>query len=85
MVKVLNAGKARGPFLGTCARNIWYISALADVDLQYEHILGRDNTVADLLSRWQFSEQNVRQLEQFIENPVWLPVNVTMLEVDYNL
>ena len=61
VVKVLNAGKARDPFLGACAHNVWYMSALAAVDLQYEHILGRDNPVADLLSRWQFSQQNVIQ------------------------
>ena len=35
VVKVLNAGKARDPFLGACARNIWYI------DLQYIHVLGK--------------------------------------------
>ena len=29
------------------AIKIWYISALADVDLQYEHVLGRNNTMAD--------------------------------------
>ena len=85
VVKVLNADKARDPFLGTCARNVWYISALADLDVQYEHILGRDNSVADLLSRWQFSEQNISQLQQFIQNPVWLPVNIGMLEVDYSV
>ena len=85
VVKVLSAGKARDPFLGACARNVWYIAALADIDLQYEHILGRDNTVADLLSRWQFTQENVIQLQQFIENPVWLPVSINMMEVDYSL
>ena len=85
VVKVLKAGKARDPFLATCARNVWYISALADIDLQYEHILGRNNTVADLLSRWQLIPQNIVQLHQFIANPVWLPVDIKMLEVDYNI
>ena len=85
VVKVLNAGKARDPFFGTCVCNVWYISALADVGVQYAHILGRDNSVADLLSRWQFSEQNVAQLQQFIQNPIWLPVNIGILEVDYSV
>ena len=78
VVKVLNAGKARDPFLRACACNIWYISALADIDLQYVHVLGKNNTVADLLSRWQYSEQNVIQLKQFIDNPVWLPVDYAL-------
>ena len=85
VVKVLKAGKARDPFLATCARNVWYLSALADIDLQYEHILGRNNTVADLLSRWQLIPNNMVQLHQFIPNPVWLPVSINMLEVDYNI
>ena len=33
IVKVLNAGKARDPFLGACARNVWYMAALSDIDL----------------------------------------------------
>ena len=85
VVKVLKAGKARDPFSATCARNVWYLSALADIDLQYEHILGRNNTVADLLSRWQLIPNNMVQLHQFIPNPVWLPVSINMLEVDYNI
>ena len=85
VVKLLSAGKAKDPFLGTCARNVWYISALADIDLQHEHILGKHNTVADLLSRWQFTQQNIVQLHQLIENPVWLPADISMLEVDYTL
>ena len=30
VVKVLNAGKARDPYLGACARNVWYMAALSD-------------------------------------------------------
>ena len=83
VVKVLNVGKARDPFLGACARNIWYLAAMADVELQY--VLGKNNTVADLLSRWQYSEQNVAHLQEFIQNQIWLPVDVSMLEVDYTI
>ena len=85
VVKVLNAGKARDAFLGACAHNIWYLAATADISLQYVHVLGKDNTVADLLSRWQYSEQNVAHLHQFIQNPIWQSVDVAMLDVDYTL
>ena len=33
VVSVLRSGKARDPFLGACARNIWYLSALQDVEM----------------------------------------------------
>ena len=82
VVKVLNAGTARDPFLGPCAHNIWYIPALADIGF---HVLGKNNTVADLLSRWQYCEQNVVQLKQFIDKPVSLPVDISMVLLDHNL
>ena len=85
VVKVLSAGKARDPYLGACARNIWYMAALSDIDLQYVHVLGKNNVVADLLSRWQYSLANVVQLETLVKNPVWLPVSVEMLEIDNKL
>ena len=85
VVKVLSAGKARDPYLGACARNVWYIAALADIDLQYVHVLGKNNVVADLLSRWQNTVANVNQLQALISDPVWLPVSVDMLEIDHTL
>ena len=59
VVKVLNAEKARDPFLGACAHKGWYMAALSDIDLQYAHVLGKNNVVADLLSRWQYIFENV--------------------------
>ena len=51
VVTVLRNGKTRDPFLAACARNIWLESARSDIDIQYGHIRGVDNKVADLLSR----------------------------------
>ena len=50
------------PFMGACARNIWYVNALSDMDIQYVHIRGLYNTVADLLSRWTDSHKDVTEL-----------------------
>ena len=36
-VSALRSGRTRDPCLGACARNIWYVSALADMDLHYAH------------------------------------------------
>ena len=54
VVTVLKNGNTRDPFLAACACNIWLESALSDIctDLQYGHIRGVDNKVADVLSRW---------------------------------
>ena len=85
VVKVSSGGKARDPFLGACARNAWYLAALADVQLQYTHVLGKNNCVADLLSRWNNSQANIHLLHSLVPNAVWLPTDVTFTDVDYTI
>jgi hypothetical protein len=38
--------------LQAIAHNIWLLAAVFDMRLQFEHIAGKNNGVADLLSRW---------------------------------
>ena len=85
VVTVLRSGRARDPFLGTCARNIWYVSALSDMDIQYVHIRGLDNRVADLLSRWTGSHKDVSELYASVQDPIWVPVDLKMLDIDPEL
>ena len=82
VVSVLRSGRARDPYLGACARNIWYVSALADMDLQYAHIRGLDNGVADLLSHWTGSPSDFSQLLSQVQDPVWVQVSATLLDID---
>ena len=51
VVQVVTSGKTRDPILGACIRNIWLLSAVLDMDLRIQHIRGKKNIVADLLSR----------------------------------
>ena len=60
VVTVLNTGKTRDFFLAACARNVWYVTAVSDIDTHFSHIRGVDNTVADALSRWQGNPQQVQ-------------------------
>ena len=85
VVQVLHLGRTKDPFLGTCARNIWLEAARCGVDLAYKHVLGQNNVVADLLSRWGNTPQNWAQLLRHVNNPVWLPVQLSMLNVDNNI
>jgi hypothetical protein len=50
-VHVLHPGRGSDPVLHSIARNIWLLQAVLDFDLEFRHIPGRHNTVADLLSR----------------------------------
>ena len=65
VVHVLNTGRTKDPYLGACARNVWL-----DVDLQYIHVMGKDNRAADLLSRWQNTCHNHKEPQTLIGNPV---------------
>ena len=85
MVTVLKSGKTRDPYLAACARNIWFESALADIDLQYAHIRGVDNKVADVLSRWKGSIEQTQWLQSQVGMPIWLSVSYQLLELDPEL
>ena len=61
------------------------MSALADTDLHYAHIRGLDNGVADLLSRWTGSPQDVSKLLLQVQNPVWVPVDIQLLDIHVEL
>ena len=71
-VEVLTSGKARDQIMATCARNIWLLCSLFNVHSSVHHISGKDDDVADLLSRWTGSQQNLYQLSTFISDPVWM-------------
>ena len=85
VVKVLKSGRARDPLLAACARNIWYLAALADVNIQYIHVLEKHNRVADLLSRWTGSWQDNCSLNDLIGPHVWVKTSLDLLEVDNTL
>ena len=85
VVTVLRSGKTRDPYLGACARNILYVCALADIDIQYVHVRGLDNRVADLLSRWTGTQNSFAELYKYIQDPMWIPVDKVLLELDPEL
>ena len=51
VVQVVKNGKTRDPFLALCIRNIWLQTAIYDVHLIVEHVAGKENRIADTLSR----------------------------------
>ena len=82
VVTVLKSGKTRNPCLAACSRNIWYASAMSDMDIQYAHIRGSENGVADTLSRWQGTQDQVSYLYSNVKQPIWLPVSYEMFDLD---
>ena len=67
------------------ARNINMLLAVEDIELQVIHILGSDNKVADLLSRWSITTNPNEKLQEFIENPLWLTLSTDILNLDWSI
>ena len=56
VVEVLTSGKTKDNFLATCARNVWLICAIFNIQIRVWHIPGKSNHIADLLSSGQLSK-----------------------------
>ena len=52
--------------MATCVRNIWLLAALYNVTIVTSHVYGSHNTVADLLSRWHNTVNNIEKLHAFM-------------------
>ena len=84
-INVLTSGRAQDPYLSACARNIWYVAALHDLDVYYVHVMGKINVVADLLSRWSFTEDNYVKLPLHVQDILWVQVFHDMLHLSDEL
>ena len=85
VVQLLTSGGTRDPILSTCVRNIWLLSALYNITVQFSHIAGVHNTVADLLSRWTNSRQDFKALNAHIPNPVWMNVHIDLTLLNHHI
>ena len=79
VVSVLRYGKTREPILAAYGRNIRMLAACFDIELFPIHIPGIQNSVADLLSRWDATPLNIQVLQQYMSCPIWMPVSHDML------
>ena len=86
VVQVVNSGKTRDAFLQACTRNIWFITATHDIDLQIEHIQGHKNVIADALSRI-YSPKGITQKMLNILNSdfVWDDITIHYFNLDLHL
>ena len=78
VVEVFTFGRAKDAILATCARNIWLLTAMKNVNVVVSHIKGTDNTVADLLSRWKATPDNVNKFNKLIECPLWINTHIDL-------
>ena len=86
VVQVVGSGKTKDPYLAACLRNLWLLTATHDIELIVEHIQGKKNVVADLLSRLYSSEITDIQLLSYLKNNyIWDKVSIDDLKVDFTI
>ena len=84
VVSSLSSGRSWDSFLATVARNVWLITATYDIELVVNHIPGKDNGLADSLSRWYGGTLRQDTITQLLSYQ-WSPVTSPMLELDLNI
>ena len=85
VVEVLQKGRARDATLALMDRNVWLICALFNIQILVCHIPGKDNTLADLLSRWQFSAANYTQLLEILPQPIWVQTHIDLTLLNHDI
>ena len=53
MVDAYTYHRIQDPFLMACVRSVWLICAVNNIKLQVDHVRGKENIYADILSRRQ--------------------------------
>ena len=78
VVEVMASGRTRYQILGACSRNIWMFAVLYNISIHVEHIAGKTNVVAYLLSRYLFDNNAWNKLLIYLDYPVWIPTNIDL-------
>ena len=66
VVEVLTSCETRDDTLVTCAQNVWLLLAMYNISIHIVHIPGKQNVVADLLSRYQFDQKSLDILKSYV-------------------
>ena len=85
VVEVLTFGRARDPVTATCTRNIWLLATMFNVNIIVSHIKGLDNSVADLLSRWHQTADNLQKVHSYIESNIWVDTHLDLTLFNYDI
>ena len=74
-----------GKWLAIYFKNIWLITSTYDITMTVTHIAGRKNTIADLLSRWDKTQNNTTKLGELVRNADWQQVPENMFDVNLEI
>ena len=85
VVCVLTTGRTKDAILASIARNIQLEIAQFDINLKTVHITGKNNQIADCLSRWFLDKNSQKIVLEAIENPIWYHVPRESLTINWRI
>ena len=85
VVSIYTTGFTRDDKLAAFVRNIWLYTSRYDIQLVVQHIPGKDNSIADMLSRWQSIPQAEVKLSEYITDPIWWPVKADTFQISLDI
>ena len=84
-VVFLNNGKTKDKLLAAISRNIFMEAAQFDISLIISHVAGKANVFADLLSRRDNSDLQIKNLKDPVPNCQWVHIKPKELEIDHEI
>ena len=84
VVNVLTNGKTGDTTLAAIARNNQMQAVMDNITLRVVHVQGKQNTGADILSRWGL-QPNIIKLKEIIPNPQWIMVPMSYTNINWNI
>ena len=85
VVSILKIGRTRDSAQASIARNILLEVSCLHISISVIHVLGKDNAVADVLSRWQNSTKDWQILHNNVINPIWVQADTSLLITDLSI
>ena len=83
VVSIVNLQSTKDAFLAACMRSLWLITAEYNIVLRAIHIRGKDNSIADVLSRWFEPTTSYSAKKLLLDNFGWQQVRPAMFILDW--
>ena len=85
VVSVIQSDKTNDLTLAALGRNIAMTTATYDIDLRTIHILDKNNSIADALSRWALGPQYHNRFYSLCPDNYWVYPNEDDLYIDWSI